>query len=149
MPFLTISVAEPQGVATIGVPHANASIITMPNGSGQAIGLSRHSASAEELCLARSTDLTEVLDVTAQQGLDPFVVVRELVLLAHLGRDAEWDAGGPGDLDGVVDAFLGAHPAEEQGVSSSARSERELVDVDAVVDHRRDRDAPGAGRLVM
>jgi hypothetical protein len=43
-PSSTISGAAPHGVPMIGVPHASASIITMPKGSGQAIGFNRHAA---------------------------------------------------------------------------------------------------------
>ncbi len=41
MPSSTISGAAPWSKLTIGVPHANASIITSPNGSAHLIGLIR------------------------------------------------------------------------------------------------------------
>ncbi len=40
-PWSTTSGAAPSAKATTGVPHANASIITMPNGSFQRIGNTR------------------------------------------------------------------------------------------------------------
>ena len=40
-PSSTISETEPRLKAITGVPHAIASIITRPNGSGQSIGTSR------------------------------------------------------------------------------------------------------------
>ena len=46
MPSSTISGAAPSGKVSTGVPHAMASIITRPNGSGQRIGFSRARAPA-------------------------------------------------------------------------------------------------------
>src|SRR6266571_5615379 len=46
VPSTTTSGTEPERSATTGVPHAMASIMTMPNGSGQRIGNSRQAAAA-------------------------------------------------------------------------------------------------------
>jgi hypothetical protein len=43
-PSTTTSATEPRRSATTGVPHAMASIITMPNGSSQRIGKTRQCA---------------------------------------------------------------------------------------------------------
>ena len=44
IPFSINSLAEPRLYAMTGVPHAMASIMTSPNGSGQLIGVSRATA---------------------------------------------------------------------------------------------------------
>ena len=50
-----ISGTEPQRKASTGVPHAMASIIDSPNGSGQSIGNSSARASPRNSLLARSS----------------------------------------------------------------------------------------------
>jgi len=52
----TTSGAAPSGKASTGVPQASASIITMPNGSGQRIGTSSARALASsDVLVAKST----------------------------------------------------------------------------------------------
>ena len=114
MPSSTISGTDPHGVATTGVPQASASIITIPNGSGHAIGLSRQVAPASSSQLVLAADLADVLDVATEQRLDLVVEVGALGRLAHLGGDPQRHPGGAGDPGGRVHALVRAHPPEEQ-----------------------------------
>ncbi len=65
-PSLTTSGAAPSGKASTGVPHAIASIITMPNGSFHRMGNSEGGRPGQELELALVGDLAEVDRVRAQ-----------------------------------------------------------------------------------
>ena len=67
-PSATTSGTEPRAVASTGVPHAMASIITMPKGSGQAIGKSSASAPANRAYLSRGVELAEPDDVGAERA---------------------------------------------------------------------------------
>ena len=53
-PSSTISGTDPRGNAMTGVPHASASIITMPNGSGQSMGKRSARAPPRSSCLPAS-----------------------------------------------------------------------------------------------
>ena len=53
-PSSTISGTEPHGNAITGVPHAIASIMTSPKGSGQSIGNISARALPRNSCLSRS-----------------------------------------------------------------------------------------------
>jgi hypothetical protein len=59
--------ADPHGVVSTGMPDASASIIiTLPNGSGQAIGLRRQRA-RHRVEFVHAADFTDVLHGTAQE----------------------------------------------------------------------------------
>ena len=88
--------------------------------------------------LSSGPDLAQVDDVVAQQRLDP--VGEELPLggLADLGGDEQPPADRPHGPGGVVDAFVGHDPPEEQEVGpavvAGAVAQRVGVEVEAVVD---------------
>ena len=62
-PSVITSGTEPRRKATTGVPHAIASIITRPNGSGQSIGKSTPCARPRNASLAAPADLADELDL--------------------------------------------------------------------------------------
>src|SRR5215831_874446 len=70
-PFSTTSGTDPRRNAITGVPHAMASIITSPNGSGQSIGKQQGRGICEEILLGPFVDLPDDLDLLAvDQRLD-------------------------------------------------------------------------------
>ena len=87
-PCSTISGAEPSGKAITGVPQASDSSITRPNGSGQRIGISNAARAPEEVALAHSVGLADVLDaVPAELRLHVLGEVRILTRLHRPGQD--------------------------------------------------------------
>ena len=65
-----------------------ASTITIPNGSGQTIGLSKQVAPPSRVVLSVPPISPYVLDVTAEDGTDVLIEVQLLGGFAHLGGDA-------------------------------------------------------------
>src|SRR6185369_2603581 len=101
-PLSTISGTDPQRKASTGVPQAMASIITMPNGSGQSTGNRRARAELRKFALARSLispmnsnagPLQHRLDLLAKIGF---------VSAVDLGCNLQRNAQGLGDPDGAV-----------------------------------------------
>jgi hypothetical protein len=82
--------------------------------------------------------LAEVLDPVAQERLDLSLEVRGLPRLAHLAGEKDGNARLPGGDDGPVGALLGHHATEEHAVVALAGADREVIDVDSVVDDAGD-----------
>ena len=161
-PSLTTSRTEPCGQAITGVPHASASIIASPNGSGQSIGNNSARGVADEVVLVGVAELAHVLDErVVEQRLD---VRAEVVLVARidLRRDPERNSRRGGDLDRAVDALLHGDPADEREVAARLGVEPVEIARQTVVDgadpvrvrQRRalrvgDRDQPLLGELAV
>ena len=108
----TISVAAPRGHATTGVPHAIASIITSPNGSGHWIGNTIARARAEQIGLHLVVDALEHLDVVVQLRRDRLVPVRELERLVALHEHLERQPRSARDLDRLDRSLVGVRPPD-------------------------------------
>ena len=105
--------------AMTGVPQAIASIITMPNGSGQSIGNSNASASPRNCAFLLLVDLADEFDFGIlidhrPDALLPIVLVDAI----DLGGDLERRADASRDLDRPVGAFLRRNPAEEGEIAA-------------------------------
>jgi hypothetical protein len=83
-----------------------ASIMTMPNGSGQSNGKQEGSRVAQESALRALVDLSDELDARLVQQRCNLAPEVGLVDTVHLGRDLERQADGAGDCNRPVDALL-------------------------------------------
>ena len=98
--------------------------------------------------LVRRPELTHVGDLVAEQGLHRAGKPRLLGRLAHLGGDPQRHARAARDVTRRVDALVGMHAAEEDGIAASAGSERVIVDPHPMVDRGRDRHVARRPRVV-
>ena len=103
--------------ARTGVPHAIASIMTRPNGSGQSIGNSSAVALPRNAVLVALAHLADELDAGAEErydGLRKYGSSTASTLAAmRSGTPARRDPDGP------VEALLRRHPAEEGEVTAA------------------------------
>ena len=81
------------------------------------------------LRLVDGAEVAHLLAVDVRRDL-----VAEVLLVLDDPGDVESAAAAAGDLDRVGGALVGVDPSEEQQMLAGARMDRELVDVDAVVD---------------
>ena len=124
-PSSMTSGTEPRLNAMTGVPHAMASIITSPNGSGQSIGTSSAIAPLRNSGFVLVGDLADVFDIRAvDQRLDLLLEI-VLVGLVDLGRDLQRNAALRRDADGAVDALFRRDTAEESEISRLDRLRRQ------------------------
>ena len=104
MPSSITSGTEPRRNAITGVPHAMASIMTSPNGSGQSIGKSR-AAAFLRLALAAIIDLAQQTDLVAvDQWLEVLLVVA-VIRARYFGGHAQRRSGGTRQPDGDARTF--------------------------------------------
>ena len=117
-PSSTTSGVEPERKAMTGVPHAIASIMTRPKGSGQSIGKISAQRLAEEPRLLPLVDLADELDVGMgiDQRLDDLVPI-SLIGAVDLGRHLELYAGARGDLDCAIGALFRGNAAKESEIA--------------------------------
>ena len=87
----------------------------------------------QQFALAVSVDLAEEDHVVAEVRAHELVEVRMLVRLAHLGGDLQSHPRGAGNCDRPVNALVRHHPPEQRDVAAVARTERVVLDVDAVM----------------
>ena len=106
------SVAAPTGRATTGVPHAMASTITRPKGSGHWIGNTIACALPEESHLGVVIDVLEDFDVGAEQRCNRVVPV--LVFLGFVALDDELQRSSAGacDSDCPIGVLAWIRPAD-------------------------------------
>ena len=135
-PSSTSSGAAPQFVVTTGVPHAMASTMTSPNGSGQRIGKIIPARPAEPLDLHLVGDVLEHLDVGAEPGRDLEVEVRLLERLVVLHDHRQLAARTARDLDRLDRSLVVIRPTDvdEEVVLLARGAVRVRVEIDAVVD---------------
>jgi hypothetical protein len=129
------SATEPLRKASTGVPHAIASIMTRPNGSGRRSGTARRARLAEEFALGGLVDLTDEFNAgPVEQRLDPYAEI----LLVDLGRNLERDAESARDSNRRLDPFFRRNAAEESEIAA-ARVEGGLEQIDRqpVIDCRQ------------
>src|SRR5258706_11339417 len=117
-PSSTTSATEPDRNAITGVPHAMASIITRPKGSGQSIGNSKAEAPARNFCLAASSTSPISRMVAVDLRFKPFLEVTPLPTW-YFRRDAKRHSGGARNADCGLRALLGGEPAEKGKVRSA------------------------------
>src|SRR5581483_114934 len=86
---------------------------------------------AEQVDGVGGVDLADEVHAPSEPRPDPGLEVVVFVGLAELGRHDQWHAGPAGDANGPVDALLGDHPAEEEGVAAVAGPDGKLAGVDA------------------
>ena len=135
-PSATSSGAAPQFVVTTGVPHAMASTMTRPNGSGQRIGNSMRTRAAEQLDLLLVRHVLEELDVVAEQRLDLVLEVRALRRLAALQDHLQRAAGLPRDADRLHRSLVGVRAPDVDEELVLLRRGTGTRRVDAVVHDR-------------
>ena len=136
-PGLMTSGTDPHGRAMTGVPHASASIIARPNGSGQSIVKSNASAPPRNslFCTSSISPMYSIIG-----GLMRGLITSVEVLLVDgvdFGRDLERHSRSERDLDRNVDTFFGRYPSDESEILSALSVEAKQVARHAVM-HRRD-----------
>src|SRR5262245_3942634 len=133
-PSSMISGTEPRLNAITGVPHAIASIIVRPNGSGQSIETRRADRPAEEIRFLSIVDLVNIVDEReTHQRLD---LLFEIVAidLVDLGCNLDRQSGALGNTDGAVDAFLRRNATEKRKIVWLHRLRRQQLRGQTVID---------------
>ena len=95
-----------------GVPHAIASIMTRPNGSGQSMGKSSAAAPAKNGCFASSFTSPMSLICAVDLRFEPFLEVAPFAT-RQLGRDVKLHPGSARDPDCPFRSFLGGKAPQE------------------------------------
>jgi hypothetical protein len=111
----------------VGVPHAIASIMTSPNGSGQSIGNTSASAPPKNRLFLVVANLADEVHERIGEEVRDIAIEIDAVDRIDLGRDANRYARAFGDRDGTVGPFLGADSTDEREIAAIARAE--LVDI--------------------
>ena len=126
---------DPQRNASTGVPHAMASIMTRPNGSGQSTGNNRAAASPKNFVFSLG-DLADELYVRAVDEWQYVVAKVVFINLIDLGGDLQRDAGSPRYADRAVGAFFRRNPPQEGKIASLLKRRPMQVEGNAVADRR-------------
>ena len=106
MPASMISATEPRRKASTGVPHAMASIMTRPNGSGQSTGKRTARASPRKSDLFALVDLPDKLDTGQVEQRHDALAEIGFIDLIHLGRDLQRHTQRLRYLNGPVGSFF-------------------------------------------
>src|ERR1035441_10044822 len=104
--------------AIIGVPHASASIITSPKGSGQFNRENQDVGVTDKFVFVPSSHLPHEFHERlrlSQQRLDGALIVAA-VLIIDLGGDFQFPPRTAGDFNRAIQALLGGGPPHKQQI---------------------------------
>src|SRR5579862_1114690 len=116
MPSSMTSGTEPQRKASTGVPHAMASIMDNPNGSGQSMGNNSACASPRN-CVFCSSLISPMNSTPGPRSSGSICTEINLIGSIHLGRDLERNTCGARNHNGAVGTLLRRYAAQERQVA--------------------------------